>query len=232
MALTKQQSGDLGASSTDVLHLADEDISYPGFVALKQISLAIKAGEKVALVGKSGAGKTTLLRRLFQLQRERSAFIHQHYSLVPQLSVFHNIYVGRLDRFSLLHNLRNLIRPSPRRLAEIRPIAEKLALEEKLFQPVAALSGGQQQRVGIGRAFYRGSEILLADEPVASLDRVQQEEIMVLMTQTSQTVISSLHSIDLATRFFSRVIGLKDRRILFDLPATAINKQRLDQLYG
>jgi phosphonate transport system ATP-binding protein len=216
---------------TPALSLDKEDIAYEGFVALKQVSLSIFKGEKVALVGQSGAGKTTLLRRLFQLKPDQCAFVHQHYALVPQLSVFHNIYMGRLDRFSLLENIRNLVLPSGRRLDQIRPIALRLGLEDKLLTRIGALSGGQQQRVGIGRALYRGGDILMADEPVSSLDRVQQEGIMALLTDTDKTVVSSLHSIGLARRFFHRLIGIKDRAVAFDLRADQVTDDRLSRLY-
>ena len=214
------------------LSLENETISYKGIVALKQVSLQIHAGEKVALIGKSGAGKTTLLRRLYQLLPDQCAFIHQHYSLVPQLNVFHNIYMGRLDRYPVFHNVRNLIRPAKVRLDEIGRLSSSLGLREKLHTRVGELSGGQQQRVGIGRAFYRGGSVLMADEPVSSLDRVQQEQIMTIITRTDKTVVSTLHAIDLSRQFFSRIIGLKNSRILFDLPVQQVSDALLEELYA
>jgi phosphonate transport system ATP-binding protein len=215
-----------------VFSLEGEDIAYKEFVALQNVSLSIVAGEKVALVGRSGAGKTTLLRRLYQLNANRCAFIHQHYALVPQLTTFHNIYMGRLDLHSVFHNLRNLIKPMASRIEEIRPIARKLGLEDKLFTKIGELSGGQQQRVGIGRALYRGGNILMADEPVSSLDVVQSEELMALITRTEKTVISSLHSINLSLQFFDRIIGLRDRAILFDLPVADVTDSAFAELYA
>lgn len=168
--------------------------------------MSVAEGEKVALIGRSGAGKTTLLRRLYQIRPGDCAFIHQHYALVPQLSVFHNIYMGRLDFYSGLHNLWNLIKPVASHVEEIIPIVDKLGLQDKLFTRTGELSGGQQQRVGIGRALYRGGTILMADEPVSSLDNVQSEEIVALITKTRKTVISTLHSVDLARRFFLDIL--------------------------
>ena len=217
---------------TPVLSLEDEDIAYGEFIALEKISLDIFKGEKVALIGRSGAGKTTLLRRLYQLQPDRCAFVHQHYALVPQLSVFHNIYMGQLDRISLLENIRNLVRPSGRRMDEIRPIAAGLGLDDRLMTRTGALSGGQQQRVGIGRALFRGGDILMADEPVSSLDRVQQEGIMALLTDTDKTVVCSLHSIGLARKYFHRIIAVKDRALAFDLPVEQVSESILADLYG
>lgn len=213
------------------LSLENETISYKGVVALKRVSLSIYAGEKVALIGKSGAGKTTLLRRLYQLLPDQCAFIHQHYSLVPQLTVFNNIYMGWLDRYSVFHNVRNLIRPVKIRLDEIGRISSSLGLKEKLHTRVGELSGGQQQRVGIGRAFYRGGSVLMADEPVSSLDRVQQEQIMAIITRTDKTVVSTLHAIDLSRQFFNRIVGIKDRCILFDLPVQEVSDTLLETLY-
>lgn len=223
---------DTSASGGPVLCLENEDIGYGRFTALKGVSLTISRGEKVALIGSSGAGKTTLLRRLFQLAPASCAFIRQHHDLVPQLSLFHNIYMGRLDRFSVGHNLRNLVLPAKARLAEIRPIAAVLGLEARLFTKVGALSGGQQQRAGIGRAFYRGSPIIMADEPVSSLDQVQGARVMGCMTDTPKTVVATLHDIGLARQFFGRIIGLRDGRIFFDLPGQGLSDQLVAELYA
>lgn len=215
-----------------LLSLSGEDIAYAGYVALQDISLSISEGEKVALIGQSGAGKTTLLRRLYQLNPEQCAFIHQHHALVPQLTTFHNIYMGRLDVHSVFQNLRNLIRPAGKFVEEIEPIARKLGLEDKLFTRIGELSGGQQQRVGIGRALYRGGSILMADEPVSSLDVVQREDILQLIVSSGRTVVSSLHSVSLSQRFFDRIIGLKNRSVLFDLPVDSVSDRLLAELYG
>ena len=215
-----------------LLALSAEDIGYGTTIVLHEVSIAIHEGEKVALIGPSGAGKTTLLRRLHGLAPHLCAFIHQHHALVPQLSVFHNIFMGRLDQHSAVTNLINLLRPRPRFLAEIEPIAADLGLADILHARVGELSGGQQQRVGIGRAIYRGGRVLMADEPVSSLDMVQREEIMSLLVQAGATVVSSLHSVELARLFFDRIVGLKENRILFDLPAANVSESLLAQLYG
>ena len=216
----------------NLFSLDAEDIKYTNFTALENVSVSIAAGEKIAVIGQSGAGKTTLLRRLYRLQSDRCAFIHQHYALVAQLTVFHNIYMGRLDHYSAFHNLRNLITPLSSHVDEITPIARHLGLEDKLFVKTGELSGGQQQRTGIGRALYRGGSILMADEPVSSLDSVQSRNIMELITDTRKTVISSMHSIDLCRQFFDRIIGLKDKAISFDLSVEDVSTDLLARLYA
>ncbi len=215
-----------------LLELHGETISYNGTAALTDITLQISAGEKVALIGPSGAGKTTLLRRLYQLKPQDCGFIHQHYSLVSQLSTFHNIYMGRLDHHCFLHNLRTLLKPGRQEITEIKEIAGTLGLRDKLWTKIGELSGGQQQRVGIGRALYRGGAILMADEPVSSLDLVQGREIVRLITDIGQTVISAMHYVELSLEFFDRIIGLHDQHIFFDLPTHQVSPKHLEQLYG
>lgn len=219
--------------AADVLFDLDGvDLAYDRFVAVRDVHLRIHAGEKVALVGPSGAGKTTLLNKLYQLQAEHTAFIHQHYALVPQLSVFHNIYIGRLDRHPFLYNALNLIKPQKARKREIFPILDLLDMRDKAFVRVGELSGGQQQRVAVGRAFYRGGQIVLADEPVASLDVHQGEAIVRKIMNMDKTVIASLHSVDFAMRFARRIIGICAGHIRFDLPVEKVSSDLLDNLYG
>ena len=131
--------------------LDKENISYQDTTILKNVTLEINQGEKVGLIGPSGAGKTTLLRTLYQRVSEQSAFVHQHYALVPQLSVFHNVYVGRLDRNTTSQNLINLVYPREQVRQEIFPILDSLGIKEKSFVRVGELSGGEMQRVLFAR---------------------------------------------------------------------------------
>jgi phosphonate transport system ATP-binding protein len=213
-----------------MLHLSGESVAYENQIALKNITLDIERGEKVALIGPSGAGKTTLLRTLYARVANQSAFVHQHYALVPQLSVFHNAYIGRLDRHSIWYNVLNLLKPQRYTLKEVLPVLQALGLEDKTFEKAGALSGGQQQRVAVARAMYRGESILLADEPVSSIDPHQADAVRELIMQT-ETVIMSLHAVDVALKFAERIIGLREGQLRFDLPAAQVTPTLLRDLY-
>ena len=219
------------SADTVLFSLAKESVSYENNVALKSISLQIDNGEKVALIGPSGAGKTTLLRTLYERVADRSAFVHQHYALVPPLSAFHNVYIGRLDQHSTAYNLLNLIKPQEKIVHEITPILRTLGMEEKTFEKVGALSGGQQQRVAVARAMYRGEEILLADEPISSVDPHQACTVMELIMESAETVILSLHAVEFALKFAKRIIGLRGGEVRFDLPAEKVSQAMLRELY-
>ncbi len=217
--------------STELFNLAAESVAYENNVVLQNITLQINRGEKVALVGPSGAGKTTLLRRLYDIVADQSAFVDQHYALVHQLSAFHNIYTGRLDRYSTFHNLLNLIKPQKKELQEITPILGELGMEEKIFERVGVMSGGQQQRVAVARAIYRGEDILLADEPISSVDPLQADTVMEIIIQNTETVVLSLHAVEFALKFAQRIVGLSDGEIQFDLPTGEVTQTMLTELY-
>jgi phosphonate transport system ATP-binding protein len=214
-----------------LFELQHANVSYGQSPALQDISLRIREGETVAVIGPSGAGKSTLLNKLYEMRPADCAFVHQQYALVPQLSVFHNIYIGRLDRRATWYNLLNLLRPHKPVVDEVMPILETLGLSEKISAKVGALSGGQQQRVAVGRAMYRGGRVLLADEPVSSIDPLQGEAILDLIVNTGKTVIMALHSVTFARRFAERIIGLCAGRIRFDLPPSQLTQEDIDELY-
>ena len=211
--------------------LENVSVAYGNTKVLDRISLKILNGEKVALIGPSGAGKSTLLRRLYEMHHKKSAFIHQDFALVPQLSAFHNVYTGRLDRHSLWYNLMNLVRPQRSETERMSPVFKSLGIEEKMFSRVSALSGGQQQRVAVARAIYRGSEILLGDEPVSSVDPHHADAALNLLLKSAPTVILSLHSVHLALEYFDRIVGLQNGKILFDLPGNEVDNKLLSELY-
>lgn len=219
-------------ATAPLFRLQNINVSYAQHTALHEISFDIGEGERVALIGPSGAGKTTLLNKLYAMQPDDCAFVHQHYALVPQLSVFHNIYMGQLDRRSNWTNLLNLIKPGKQVLREIYPILDTLGMQEKMHTKVEALSGGQQQRVAVGRAMYRGGRVLLADEPVSSIDTRQGEAVLKLIAKAGKTVVAALHSVDFARRYFQRIIGLRGGRIVFDLPVERVSQPEIDALYA
>jgi len=212
--------------------LSDFSFSYGEKEILKKLTLKICNGEKVALIGPSGAGKTTLLKYLQGLIPADTAVIHQTGSIISQLNVFHNVYMGRLDRHSAWRNIMNLLRPDPVIKGELLNILNQLQLQQKAFDNCSKLSGGEQQRVAIARALFRGGKYLLGDEPVASVDPHLAELIVDTLMKLEGTVILSLHSVELALKNAQRVLALKEGQIYFDLPATEVTQQQLRDLYS
>lgn len=218
-------------STAPIFSLNDISIAYDGEAVLKNITLEIREGEQVVIFGPSGAGKTTLLRKLLELRPNRTAFIHQDYALVPQLSVFHNVYSGSLDQNGWIHNLRNLIRPDLDDVAKVETVLARIGLDGRTWDTVSEMSGGQQQRIAVARAVYRGVDAILADEPVASVDPHQSVAILKMLKDAAETVVVALHDVSLGLDAFSRVIGLRAGRIEFDLPAIDVTPILLDNLY-
>ena len=214
-----------------MLELEGLNVSCGGEAVLKDVSISVAEGEKVALVGPSGSGKTTLLRKLYELKGREASFIHQDYALVPLLSAFHNIYMGRLDMYGAWKNLVNLVRPDKAAVCEVRRILKRLGMDDKIFEKAGALSGGEQQRVAVARALYRGAGVLLGDEPVSSIDPHHAGEVLRLLTSSAPTVILSLHSVELAIENFDRLIGMRRGSVLFDLPAGDVSREVLNDLY-
>lgn len=214
-----------------LFQLDNVDVAYNGDPILKNISLSIDEGEKLLVMGPSGAGKTTLLRKLFEVKPEQTAFIHQDFALVPQLSVFHNVYAGRLDANGWARNLRNLVKPRDTDADEVGSIVDRIGLGSHLWDRVSELSGGQQQRTAVARAIYRGVDVILADEPVASVDPRQSTEILDLLIGSADTVVVTLHNISLGMETFSRAIGLKNGRLQFDAPSSSVTRKSIEQLY-
>ncbi len=213
-----------------IFDLRDEHLAYGETRVLSGVSLRVERGERVALVGPSGSGKTSLLRRLYELA-PAAAFVHQDHALVPTTSVFHNVLIGRLDRCTLWRNLANLVRPGKAEQAEVAALLSELGIESKLFDRVGTLSGGQQQRVAVARALYRGTDLLLADEPVSSVDPQRAGQVIELLLDRCETMVLSLHSVRLAQQHFPRMVGLREGRVMFDLPSAHVDEATLMQLY-
>jgi len=211
--------------------LTEEDFGYRGDIVLRDISIEIGAGERIALVGQSGAGKSTLISILQARYAADTAFVPQDLGLVPTLSVFHNIYMGALQRNSVTRNLLNLVWPRPAEIALVRPIAEQLGIGEKLFVKVGELSGGQQQRTAICRAIFHGGDACLGDEPVSANDQHQSRVIMDALTTSFDTVVLAMHDIDLALEYSTRIIGIKDQSIALDVAADQVTRADLNALY-
>jgi phosphonate transport system ATP-binding protein len=216
----------------NIIDFQSISVAYGEFVALRDICLQVTAGEKVALIGPSGAGKSTLLRKIHEELGGDASFIHQDFALVNQLSVFHNVYMGKLHKESTFKNIRNLLIPEKDELKEVSHILEPLMLKEKIHEKTAALSGGQQQRTAIARAFYSPAKILLGDEPVSSQDPKNTDKVISMIMGRKETVILSLHNVEVALNNASRLIGLKDGNILFDCSPDKVSKKQLAELYS
>jgi len=211
--------------------LRDVTIGYGGRPVLSVSGLTISDGERVAVVGRSGAGKSSLLRYLHGLAPGRVALIPQDGALVRALSVFHNIYMGQLDRHPLWYNLWTLVRPGRAEVAGVRRIAAALGLEDKLFEPVETLSGGQQQRTAVGRALFNGGDIVLGDEPVSAVDPHQARSVLAALAEVHHTVVLAMHDVELALAFSDRIIGLCDGAVVLDLPSAGLTPEALAPLY-
>lgn len=230
-----------------------------GKVALDGIDLSLAPGERVAIIGPSGAGKTTLLRLLAtslqpsrgeidllqqnpwrlparqrQRLRSRIGLVHQAPPLPPRQRVVTAVLAGKLGQWSLAKGLLNLLHPLD--AAGAQAALARLDIADKLFQRCDQLSGGQLQRVGIARVLYQAPELILADEPVSAMDPVLAGHTLAVLNREAaergMTLVASLHAVDLALAHFPRVIGIRDGRIAFDLPAAEVQPEQLDALYA
>jgi phosphonate transport system ATP-binding protein len=215
-----------------LVELRGASAGYGGHAVLHDIDLTIHVGERIAVIGRSGAGKSTLLNMLYQRLAADVALIPQAAALVRTLTVFHNVYMGRLDRYAVWYNLRNLVWPSRKDVAEIERVLQPLGLADKLFAKAGALSGGQQQRTSVARALYNGRPIIIGDEPVSALDRVQAAEILGRLCGQAETAILALHDIPLALAQAERVVVLDEGRIVLDSPARSLTVADLVPYYG
>ena len=214
-----------------MFQLTNANLGYKQSSVLRNISLEINEGERVALVGESGAGKSTLLSALQSQLRNEVTLIPQDLGLVNNLSVFHNIYIGRLNTYSSVYNLLNLAWPQKREVQKIKLLVEQLSLVDKLFKPTGELSGGQQQRTAICRALFQGGSAVIGDEPVSAVDNHMADIIMKTLIAKFTTVVLALHDVDLAIKFSTRIIGIKDGAICFDQSTIDLTRQDLDFLY-
>ena len=181
------------------LSLQQASIGYAGTTVLKDITLTIEAGERIAVLGKSGAGKSTLLQHLYAQTPGQCALCPQEHSLVGTLSIFHNVYMGRLAQHHWTYNLLNLLYPLAREREPVKALLTRLDLPDMRTR-VDDLSGGQKQRVALARVLHQQADTCIADEPVSALDYRQAEHALLLLNQHYSTVILALHDIDQAHR--------------------------------
>ena len=205
--------------------------SFSGKRVIGPLSLNVNPGDKIALVGKSGAGKSTLIRLIHERVDRDSSLIPQDLGLVNALSVFHNVFMGQLDKHSTWYNTMTLARPFAKDRAEVHTLLQSLGMTEKLWIPTASLSGGQRQRVAIARALYRNAPVLLADEPVSALDGPMANSVMTDLRDRFSTSIIALHDVDLALSYCTRIVGIQDGQIALDQPSENLAASDIMSLY-
>jgi phosphonate transport system ATP-binding protein len=218
-------------TDASLFRFQQESLGYAGSPVLRELTLELRRGEKVALLGESGTGKSTLLRRLRELRPTEVAWCPQQPGLVPMLSAFHNIYMGRLERHPFWYNLANLVRPLAGPRTEIATLASSLGLSGQLWRAAEQLSGGQQSRVSLGRALYQQKPIFIGDEPVSALDERQADELLQLVCRHHETVVLALHNVEQALTHCTRVVGLREGRVVLDAATHTLTAAQLGALY-
>ena len=230
---------------------------YEGKEVLYFPSLTIYSEEKIAIIGSSGAGKSTFLNILSgnnqtysgdiiideknileyiekNILYKKIGIVRQQFDLVEELSVLNNVLAGKLGEWGFFKSLFSLFFPQEKQEAE--EALSSVGLDNFLYRKTSTLSGGEKQRVAIARILLQNSEIILADEPVASLDPKRARNILGILKKVTKkqnkTLIVSLHSVDLAKEFFDRIIGLKDGKIYFDLKSSELTEEYLSTLYA
>lgn len=227
--------------------------------AIQAIDLQIAPGEQLALIGPSGAGKTTLLQLLglamrpesgrvefagqdpwglstsgLQKQRRQIFYAPQTPPLPPRQRVVTALLAARLPEQSLLQSLLTLLYPRDAQIAQAA--LAQFDLQDKLWDRVDRLSGGERQRVGLARALISSAKLWLVDEPLSALDPTRSRKAISALTRAAKergaTLITTLHQVDVATREFPRVVGLRDGRVAFDLPSEQVTHERLAELYA
>jgi len=230
-----------------------------GTQALTDVSFSVKPGEFLAVIGLSGSGKSTLLRCINRLIeptegqiiwngqdvtaasqdemlkiRRKIGMIFQHFNLVSRSKVITNVLAGRLGYVNPAMSLMNRFPKKDREMA-LKQL-DRVSIADQAYKRADELSGGQQQRVGIARAMVQEPDIILADEPVASLDPVLAHSIMQYLETINQEdgvmVLCSLHFLDLVHRYADRAIALNDGKLMFDGPPEEIDDAKFKEIYG
>lgn len=244
------------SSTTPVVKMCGVGRSFGGHRALDGIDLTVHAGERVALLGASGAGKSTLLSMLNgslmasegvlevfgqvladlspgALRRLQSGIgtVSQRLDLIEQVRVLHNVNAGRLGTWSTPRALVSLIRS--RADDDVRSALHSVGMEWALHERTERLSGGERQRVAIARLLVQQPDLILADEPVSSLDPARAAETLELLQAPARgsTLIISLHQPELARHYCTRAVGLRGGRLVFDVPTAELDDALLTGLY-
>ncbi|WP_351188375.1 ATP-binding cassette domain-containing protein [Shewanella sp. TB4-MNA-CIBAN-0142] len=215
-----------------MLSLVDVDLGYNQQIILPKVNLSFKANEHVAILGPSGVGKTTLLHHLYQQLAEQTCLCSQAQGLVDNLSIYHNVFIGGLARYSRWYNLANLLLPFNKPQQQIAAICQQLELTVPLQQKVNELSGGQRQRVALARALFQQQAVFMGDEPFSALDPLMGLRLLNLIKQTHQSVICVLHDAELALANFERIIVISDGKVVLDDKASQLSLANLSQHYA
>lgn len=243
-----------------MIEFKNVSLTYPnGVKALKNINLTIQKGEFVVIVGMSGAGKSTLIKTINRLAtvtegdvlvdsenvmrlkenrlrklRTQIGIIFQDYNLVGRMSAIRNVMVGRLGHTPTFNSLIGRFPQKDLQLA-MRNL-NRVGIDEKAYVRADQLSGGQKQRVSIARVLTQQPKIILADEPVASLDPPTSHKVMRDLKRVSKedglTTVVNLHFIDLAMEYADRIIGMREGEIVFDGPIEEVSEKTFEEIYG
>lgn len=257
MLRSKRSAAKLARSSSGgpILSLHQVSHQFGPVKALTDLNLAIYSGQIVALIGSSGAGKSTVLqllngtlqptqgevwalgqpmhRNVSRRIQQQIGTIYQQLHLVPSLRVIHNVNAGHLGRWPFWKGAISLVWPLA--VDTATAALDQVGIPDKLYARTDQLSGGQQQRVAIAKVLVQDPAVMLADEPIASLDPERSHDIMRLLCQLvrerGKTLVVSLHGVEYAKRYCDRIIGLQQGQVLFDTPAQDITPAMLNQLY-
>ena len=243
-----------------MIKFTNVDKVYPGgFKVLKDVNLEIKDGEFVAIIGRSGAGKSTLIRTINKMHditggsltvgdinvsslkgkelrkfRRNVGMIFQSFNLVDRMSVINNVLTAFVPELSPIRSIFGIY-PKEYKIKALESL-EKVDILDKAYVRADNLSGGQQQRVALARTLAYNPNIILADEPVASLDPINARSVMSYFKRINEemkiTILLNIHHVDLALEYATSVIGIKDGQIIYHGPSKDVNDKILTQIYG
>ncbi|WP_026690396.1 phosphonate ABC transporter ATP-binding protein [Alteribacter aurantiacus] len=243
-----------------MIEFKNTSLVYPnGTQGLKDVNIKINEGEFVVIVGLSGAGKSTLIRSVNRMVtptdgellvdgedilsyngrqlrdlRTKVGMIFQNYNLVKRSTVMKNVIAGRLGHTGTMRSILNLYSNEDKSLAYHN--LQRVNISEKVHSRADELSGGQQQRVSIARVLTQQPKVILADEPVASLDPPTSHQVMTYLRKVNKedkiTTLVNLHFIDMAMEYADRIIGMRAGEVVFDGPASTVTEKTFEEIYG